>query len=196
MQIGYFKAKHAFFRFTWDDIQDDSAFVLSRYFNGDTFEPHVITKHEYFAQRTLIAELFTYQLWSADFLPQLRKQADQIVRRDVAPGFIVAELITYLNEHKIIRPGYTTLQRLISETLSAERQRLGSHLAGVLDEAAKNTLAQLLVHDDTLTELAARKQDARDFGWRQMAREREKRVLSGRRLAIERSWRICDLEVP
>ena len=34
LQIGYFKAKHAFFRFTWDEVQDDSAFVLSRYFTG------------------------------------------------------------------------------------------------------------------------------------------------------------------
>ena len=51
--------------------QDDSAFVLSRYFNGSTFEPHTITKHEYFTQRALIAELFAYQLWSADFLQQL-----------------------------------------------------------------------------------------------------------------------------
>jgi hypothetical protein len=39
-----------------------------------------------------------------------------------------------------------------------------------------NALAQLLVRDDTLSELAALKQDAKDFGWRQMAREREKRV--------------------
>jgi hypothetical protein len=120
--------------------------------------------------------LFAYQLWTANFLQQLRQQADQIVRRDVTPGFIVAELIAYLNEHKIVRPGYTTLQTLISESLSAERQRLESLLAGVLDEAAKNALAQLLVRDDTLYELAALKQDAKDFGWRQMAREREKRA--------------------
>ncbi|MCP4403690.1 MAG: DUF4158 domain-containing protein, partial [bacterium] len=38
LQIGYFKAKHAFFRFTWDDAQDDCAFVLTRYFNGQAFE--------------------------------------------------------------------------------------------------------------------------------------------------------------
>ena len=30
LQIGYFKAKHAFFRFTWDDAQDDCTFVLTR----------------------------------------------------------------------------------------------------------------------------------------------------------------------
>lgn len=176
LQIGYFKAKHAFFRFTWDDVKDDGGFVLSRYFNGHVLEPHAITKHEHYAQRTLIAELFGYQVWSADFLPQLTQQAAQIIRRDVTAGFIVAELIAYLNEHKIIRPGYTSLQTLISGALSAERWRLGSLLADVLDNVAKSALAQLLVRDETLSELAALKQDAKDFGWRQMAHEREKRA--------------------
>jgi hypothetical protein len=45
-----------------------------------------------------------------------------------------------------------------------------------LDESAKAALGQLLVRDDTLSQLAALKQDAKDFGWRQMAREREKRA--------------------
>ena len=58
LQIGYFKAKHAFFRFIWDDAPDDLAFVLTRYFNGQAFEPRAITKHEHYAQRTMIAELF------------------------------------------------------------------------------------------------------------------------------------------
>jgi hypothetical protein len=124
----------------------------------------------------VIVELFGYRLWSADFLPQLAQQLAQIVRRDVTPGFIVAELIAYLNDHKIVRPGYTTLQTLISEALSAERRRLGELLAEVLDGAAKDALTQLLARDDTLSELAALKQDAKDFGWRQMAREREKRA--------------------
>jgi TnpA family transposase len=122
----------------------------------------------------MIAKLFGYQLWSATFLPQLAQQSAQIVRRDVTPGFIVTELITWLNEHKIVRPGYTTLQELISEALSTERRRLGALLAADLGNAAKAALAQLLVRDDTLSELAALKQDAKNFGWRQMAREREK----------------------
>jgi hypothetical protein len=29
LQIGYFKAKHAFFRFAWSEVEDDCAFVLS-----------------------------------------------------------------------------------------------------------------------------------------------------------------------
>ncbi len=179
LQIGYFKAKHAFFRFTWDEIEEDCAFILSRYFNGQVFEPKIISKHEHYTQRTLIANLFGFRLWSAEFLPQLAQQATQIVRRDVTPGFIVAELIVWLNEHKIVRPGYTTLQELISEVLSVERRRLAGLLADALDDRAKAALAQLLVRDDTLSELAALKQDAKDFGWRQMVREREKRAKLG-----------------
>ena len=176
LQIGYFKAKHAFFRFTWEEAQNDCAFVLTRYFNDQVFEPRPITKHEHYTQRALIAEQFGYRLWSAQFLPPLAQQTAQIVRRDVTPSFIVAELLAWLNEHKIVRPGYTTLQTLISEALSAERRRLGGLLGEVLDGAAKAALAQLLVRDDTLSELAALKQDAKDFGWRQMAQEREKRA--------------------
>jgi len=177
LQIGYFRAKHAFFHFNWNDVEDDFAFVLSRYFHGEAIERKPITKHERYTQRELVAELFGYQLWAADFLPQLRQQATQTVRRDVTPGFVAAELIVWLNKQKIIRPGYTTLQELISETLSTERRRLGGLLSQVLDDPAKAALAQLLVRDDTLSQLAALKQDAKHFGWRQMIREREKRAL-------------------
>ena len=176
LQIGYFKAKHAFFRFACDEAEDDITFVLSRYYNDQAFTPIVITKHEHYTQRALIAELFGYRLWSADFLPQLAQQASQIVRRDVTPGFIATELIVWLNEHKIVRPGYTTLQELISRELSTERHRLGQLLGEMLDDMSRAALDQLLARDDTLSELTALRQDAKDFRWKQMAREREKRA--------------------
>ncbi|MDD2466279.1 MAG: Tn3 family transposase [Desulfobulbus sp.] len=190
LQIGYFKAKHTFFRFDWNEVEDDCAFVLSRYFHGETFERKLITQYEHYTQRERVAGLFGYRLWKADFLPQLGKQATQTVRRDVTPGFVAAELIVWLGEHKIIRPGYTTLQELISKTLSAERQRLSGLLAEALEDETKVALSQLLVRDDTLSQLAALKQDAKSFGWRQMAREREKRAL------LEPLYRIAKVLLP
>lgn len=50
-------------------------------------------------------------------------------------------------------------------------------LAEILNDEAKAKLDQLLVRDDTLSQLAALKQDAKNFGWRQMTREREKRAM-------------------
>jgi hypothetical protein len=43
------------------------------------------------------------------------------------------------------------------------------------------------VRDDTLSQLAALKQDAKDFSWRQMAREREKRATLEPLLGIAKS---------
>jgi TnpA family transposase len=177
LQIGYFKAKQTFFRFDWLDVANDVAFVLSRYCQEEAFERKAITDHEHYTQRKLIAKLFGCRQWSGEFFAQLAKQAAQIALRDVTPGFVAAELIVWLNKHKIIRPGYTTLQDLISDALSTERRRLADLLAQVLDDAGKAALAQLLVRDDTLSQLAALKQDAKSFGWRQMIREREKRAL-------------------
>jgi hypothetical protein len=190
LQIGYFKAKHTFFRFAWEELEEDRVFILTRYFNGQTWVPQAITKHEHYAQRHAIVALYGFRLWSAEFLPQLVQQAAQVVRRDVTPGFIVAELIAYLNEHKIVRPGYTTLQTLISEALSAERGRLGELLAKMLDEPATNALKQLLVREETLSGLAALKQDAKHFGYRQMVVEREKRAT------LETLYRIAKTVLP
>ncbi|CAA9891786.1 transposase (fragment) [Candidatus Methylobacter favarea] len=81
---------------------------------------------------------FGYRLWTFDFLPQFARQAGSIVRRDVSPGFVAVELLAWLNGHKIIRLGYTTLQELISKTLSAERPRLGGLLAEILYEEAQH----------------------------------------------------------
>jgi hypothetical protein len=88
----------------------------------------------------------------------------------------LVELIAYLNDQKIVRLGYTTLQSLISETLSNERKRLGVLLTEMLDDSAKTALQQLLVRNDTLSGLAALKQDAKHFGYRMMVLERQKRT--------------------
>jgi hypothetical protein len=53
LQIGYFKAKQIFFRFDWNEVEDDCTFVLSRYFHGENFDRKLITKHEHYTQRRL-----------------------------------------------------------------------------------------------------------------------------------------------
>lgn len=140
LQIGYFKAKQSFFRFDWNEVNDDCAFVPNHYFHDESFERKPITKHEHYAQRERIAELFGYRVWTIDFLQQLGQQATLTARRDATPGFVAAELIVWLSEHKIIQPGYTTLQELVSETLSAERRRVGVLLTEAMDNAARAQL--------------------------------------------------------
>lgn len=177
LQIAYFKAKHLFFRFGWNDVQDDCSFALSRYFPGEALPEKLPTKHERYAQREKICALYGYRPWSSSLSSLLEQQASHIVHRDVTPGFVATELIIWLNTHKIIRPGYTTLQELVSRVLSDERQRLGRILTERLDDVTIADLDKLIERDDTLSRLAVLRQDARDFGWRQMIHEREKRAI-------------------
>ena len=176
LQIGYFKAKQAFFPFRLAEIPgEDIAFLMRRYFPGQAFRPKPVRKEEYYRQRKEILRLFGYRFWSWEFLPQLAARAAQLVRRDVTPAFILSELIVLLRQEKIVRPGYHTLQAVISEALAAERWRLSEIVEKALDHDAQAALQQLLVREETLSALAEAKQDAKNFGYRMMALEREKR---------------------
>ncbi len=64
LQIGYFKAVHFFFRFEWEDVTEDLAFVLEQYFPGQVCKTSPIKKHQYYAQCQRIAKHFGYQMWS------------------------------------------------------------------------------------------------------------------------------------
>jgi TnpA family transposase len=178
LQLGYFKAKQMFFTFSWNQIpKEDIVFIARHYFSMRSINKLHITKHEYYSQRNDIVGLFNYRLWSRKFTNILQQQATQVAQRDITPHFIALELITFLQKEKIIRPRYTTLQTIISDVLTKERKRLGALVISMLDKDTKNRLNALLVRESSLSELAALKQDAKDFKFRMMALERKKKEI-------------------
>lgn len=94
----------------------------------------------------------------------------------MSPQFIVIELLSLLQKKKILRPGYTTLQTIVSKILNAERNRLDAILRESLTEHDKSNLHQLLLEkeEETLSGLADLKQDTKDFKPRMISAERDK----------------------
>jgi TnpA family transposase len=175
LQIGYFKAKRIFFRFALNKIpQADLYFILSGYFQNQALTVFTITKYEYYFQIQSICQLFRYKLWSYEFLDKLNSVASHSVKRDITPNFIAHELLTFLQNEKITRPGYSTLQKIVSNTLVHERNRLKACLQHHLTEDHKHSLDQLLKNENSLSKLAALKQDAKSFSFSMMALERNK----------------------
>jgi hypothetical protein len=86
LQLGYFKAKQAFFRFTWSEVPpEDLAFILSRYFPGVALSPHPLRENEVYAQRRAIAAHFGFRPWTTADQPALvekgsSQKRSQIVR--------------------------------------------------------------------------------------------------------------------
>lgn len=176
LQIGYFKAKKLFFPIH-KISQADIHFILSRHFQGQVLSISTISKHECYLQRESICHLFGYKLWSREFSEELLHRAELSIRRDITPNFIAHELLDFLQNKKIVRPGYTTLQTLVSTALSQERHRLKSFLQQNLTEEHKQHLDQLLKSENTLSALAALKQDAKSFKPSMMKMERQKHAI-------------------
>lgn len=174
LQIGYFKAKHRFFRFSLEDVPDDVAFILAQYFSSETLRPEPITDHEHYTQCQLIAKHVGYQFWKKAYEPLVKNEIIKIIRTDHNPEFIIMELLQFFQDKKWILPHYTTLQTLMSEVLAGERNRLAKLIRNGLTEENKNALDALLLEEDTLSKLAEIKQDPKDFKARMMATEREK----------------------
>lgn len=175
LQIGYFKAVQLFFQITWDQISpEDIDFILRQYFSGQKLEPTVISKHEYYTQCNSIAALLGYCIWTQRHQDLLYAYAPTIISRDIKPQFIALELVSYLRLQKIIRPGYTKLQRIVSTIINEEQKRLTAIMQKSLTIGEQQALKDLLATDDALSKLAALKQDAKDFKPRMMATERDK----------------------
>lgn len=51
LQIGYFKAKHTFFNFGWEQVQEeDIDFLVKFYFSNQQIQLKPISKYEYYRQ--------------------------------------------------------------------------------------------------------------------------------------------------
>lgn len=174
--IGYFKAKQLFFKFSWDEVEDDVSFIIQEYFPDQDIQLEPISKHQHYALCSTIADFFDYNLWSKKHECLLYEQACQILRRDINPQFIVIELLSVLRENKIMRPRYTTLQTIVSQVLNTERKRLATIIQESLTEQDKKDLELLLLNEkeDVLSGLAELKQSAKDFKARMISAEREK----------------------
>jgi TnpA family transposase len=177
LQMGYFKAVKIFYRLSWKEVErEDYLFIRQQYFLHQPIpiEENTISSYEYYRQSRIISKLFGYSLWNKSHEPLLYKQAEKSLLRDTNPQFITMELLSYLQNQKIIRPGYTTLQTIISTAINMERKRLALVIENNLTDPDKQLLQSLLIEEGTLSRLAAIKQDAKDFKWQMMREERDK----------------------
>lgn len=178
LQIGYFKAKRAFFSFDWKDVPiEDITSLLQRYFPGQSLANRPVRPSEVYAQRREILALFGYRMWEETDRPAFVEKAILLSRRDVSTTFLLTELLSVLTTLHIVRPGYSALQEIISQALTSERERLHQMVMGSLNEPAQTVLNGLLVREDGISGLAAIKGDAKHFGYQVMQQERHKHAL-------------------
>ena len=177
LQIAYFKAVNLFFNASWDDVNPkDIEFILDQYFEGDSFYKTKITKHEYYTQCNHIATLYDYKLWASAHIEIIDKQVSKLIQQSTSHQYVALGLLQYLHQEKIVRPKYTTLQTIVITTIQNEKSRISQILADDLSENDCQLILSLLNNEGTFSELAALRQDAKDFKPRMMQQECQKSV--------------------
>ena len=194
LQAGYFKARTLFFSFDFDDVQADVRHVLEHHYAGfdDAELAGPSLKQTRHAQQRKILDLYGYRACDAKERAALMNKAGQVVRISAKPVFLFRTLLQHLESRRIVVPGYSFLQDVVSQTLAEERVRLTAVLDGRLSKATVRALDALYVEHDGMYAITPLKHDPKDFSLRETKREIARSQSLGRfmerRRRCYRSW--------
>jgi len=131
-----------------------------------------INKRTILKQRQRILKLFGYRLCTPTDRQDLFLRAQQAARISSKPIYVLRELLHYLTEHRLVKPGYTLLQEeLVGRALRAEVKRLATMLHTLLSSEECVALDALLTETDDLYTITLLKRQPKDFSLGEMRRE-------------------------
>lgn len=171
LQLGYFKAKQRLFKFTFLSVVLDVEYVMQRYFQSQESpetEPSRNIRGEN-NKRVLFLAQYSNSLKETQQL--LFNKAQSLTRYLSKPIVLLRELIIYLEQKRIVIPEYTTLQDIIGKAISAEEKRLQALIVNSVPPWVNALLEKLFSANDISYEIAALKQDPKNFNFNQIQRE-------------------------
>lgn len=163
LQLGYFKARHLFFVFSFPSVSTDIQFIQERYFTTfqlTEFEPTKVTrlKHQH-----IILELCNYQTCDDTERRKLLEKAQQAAKVCGKPIYIFRELLRHLEAQRLVAPGYSFMQDVVGQAIGSEQDRLITLVKRQLSKADTDALNQLVEDSPGLYEITQLKREPRDF---------------------------------
>ncbi|MBU0580269.1 MAG: Tn3 family transposase [Candidatus Margulisbacteria bacterium] len=181
LQLGYFKAKKRFFTFQLQEVKDDIYYISQKYYPEYIEVENIrLPRTTRIYQQKYILKLFNYKLFTRESKKELQDKAFYLATIHAKPVYIFKELFHYLEKQRIILPGYTTMQDIVSKAISTERERLKTVIMGQLSEEAEKILDNLLNSEDGLHEITLLKKEPKNFGHKEMSQEVKNRELTSK----------------
>jgi len=172
LQLGYFKAKNLFFTFNLREAEEDVQYILQQYFNNTKIDlESTINKRTRLKHQRLILQLTNYRSCDAEQRQALETKARQAAMVCSKPVYIFQQLIHYLQEHRIVALGYSSLQDTVGRALTSEQDRLTTLVRHHLQDPDKETLNLLLSDSQGLYEITLLKREPKDFSLGEIKRE-------------------------
>ena len=171
LQLGYLRAKQFLFNFTFQQVRQDVWFIINNYFPDVAFPKKKVSKHYHYDNQKRLLKRFNYQPFTSKKNSPLQQQAIILARRHVHPRFVFDELLGYCQQCNLIKPGYSTMQDIVSVALQTERDRVLNRMSLYLGKSARLALDSLLKNDDRFYQITLIKKDPKDFSTQEMRKE-------------------------
>jgi TnpA family transposase len=164
IRLGYFKQKQQFFIFDFHEISADVNHVMERYFSNAKLDRYSIGREAKLKNQQWVLGMTGYNLFSQiQHASILMNKAEKLGRLSVNPVFIFRELLAEINNKKITRPGYSTLQKIISAALVSEQKRISQIFTEHLSVQEKQQLFNLLNQAENFYAVTLLKQQPKNF---------------------------------
>ena len=173
LQLAYFKAKHQFYNFSFEEVQSDVEYIQSNFFKTDNIIlTGNITRQGINMQKKVIIRLFQYK----DFTGRsdlIETHLFELLRYYPKGHDTLRQLLAYLDNQKIIIPSYRTLQDLFTKAFSKENARL-SQLVTLIPHTHQKELSELIAHEDGISKLNIIRSDQKNFQYTAIKTEIDK----------------------
>ena len=171
-------SKKMFFMFSPEDLKKDIDHIIQQYFTDcnlpDTSKIK-ISRTTRWTNQSRILQLFNYQLATEEAQIKLQEKAARIVTVYSKSLFVFKELIHFLENHRIVIPGYSTMQDLVGNALSDEKKRIEVLTKKHIPQDMLNSLKNFLSTDHGVHEVTKVKKEPKSFKWKEIRREVDNR---------------------
>ena len=150
--LGYFKAKPVVLSLGFHQIKHDLKYVYQSLLPGSGFRPFNLSKKQCERIYQDIFNLCEYQRWnSKNHRPILLDHLTEHAKAWTAPRNLFDAAIEYLSGQKVAIPAYSTLQKIISQVVIQEQNRLITSIDIELSQDLNQVLADIVNGDGVLT---------------------------------------------
>jgi TnpA family transposase len=161
--LGYFKINPIPLNPSFKALKEDLVFIAEEYFQKAKVPRFSVSRMQKARIYDKIFNLVNFKAWDAE---QHNDSAvihlQQVAQSWTEPRFLFDSCIEYLARNHIAIPKYTVLQRIISQVIKHERQRIANSLNSVLSDDLVTNLAELVDGNNVLT-VKELKQAAKSF---------------------------------
>lgn len=178
LQLGYFKYRPIFFKFTFKEVAEDINFIVKKYFPKATIPKVRVSPKTKWKNQSDILKFLQFKMFDQSTQHMLEDISQKTMIVCSNARYIFDALLHYLEAQHMTLPGYSTLQKIISKAFVIEERRLAKIIENNIPHYVDETFRQLLKNEEDTYGITIFKTDAKGFKNADIKAEINKKISS------------------